>query len=152
MAINCKIQLPNQMNHDEISRYKAARRSTVVSVGVNVLLAATQIGIGILARSQALLSDGIHSLSDLLSDFVVLLAGRHSKKGPDDDHQYGHHRFENAASLVLGLLLLAVGIGMLWTAAVKFQNPSAIPSVHSAALWVALGALLSKELLFRYML
>ncbi len=137
---------------DEVTRHKAAQRSTFVSVWVNVLLATTQIVIGIFARSQALLSDGIHSLSDLVSDFVVLFAGQHSKKGPDNDHPYGHQRFENAASLVLGLLLLAVGIGMLWTAGVKFRNPSAIPSVHVAALWVAVVALAAKELLFRYML
>jgi cation diffusion facilitator family transporter len=140
------------MDDDEVSRHKAARRSTFVSVWVNVLLATTQIVIGIFARSQALLSDGIHSLSDLVSDFVVLFAGQHSKKGPDDDHPYGHQRFENAASLVLGLLLLGVGIGMLWTSVVKFRNPSAIPAVHVAALWVAIVALAAKELLFRYML
>ncbi|MGF6880397.1 cation diffusion facilitator family transporter [Paraburkholderia sp. MM5477-R1] len=137
---------------EETSSHVAARRSTFVSVCVNVLLAIIQIVIGVFARSQALLSDGIHSLSDLVSDFVVLFAGQHSKKGPDDDHPYGHQRFENAASLVLGVLLLAVGIGMLWTAVVKFRNPAAIPAVHTAALWVAGIALVSKELLFRYML
>ena len=124
----------------------------MVSVCVNLLLSVAQIIIGILARSQALLSDGVHSLSDLVSDFVVLFAGQQSKKGPDDDHPYGHRRFENAASLFLGMLLLAVGIGMLWGAFVKFLNPAAIPRVHVAALWVACGALVSKELLFRYML
>jgi len=147
-----KNQSERQMNNHEQGHHQAARRSTLVSVAVNLLLAITQIVIGVLARSQALLSDGVHSLSDLLSDFVVLFAGQHSKKGPDEDHQYGHQRFETAASLVLGLLLLAVGIGIFWTAAVKFEHPSAIPSVHVEALWVALGALMSKELLFRYML
>jgi cation diffusion facilitator family transporter len=140
------------MRDDEFADHKAGRRSTVVSVWVNVLLATLQVVIGVLARSQALMSDGIHSLSDLVSDFVVLFAGQHSKKGPDDEHPYGHQRFENAASLVLGLLLLGVGIGMLWTAAVKLKNPSAVPPVHVAALWVALVALACKELLFRYML
>lgn len=133
-------------------REQTARRSTMVSVVVNIALATAQVLIGLFARSQALLADGIHSLSDLLSDFVVLLAGHHSRKAPDEDHQYGHQRYENAASLVLGLLLLAVGCGMLWSAAVKFHTPSAIPTVHSIALWVALLALVSKELLFRFML
>lgn len=137
---------------DDVTRQNAARRSTLVSVCVNVLLATVQIAIGVVARSQALVSDGIHSLSDLVSDCVVLLAGQHSRKGPDADHPYGHHRYENAASLVLGILLLAVGIGMLWTAVVKFRDPSTIAAVHRAALWVACIALVSKELLFRYML
>ncbi|MEX3943547.1 cation diffusion facilitator family transporter [Paraburkholderia sp. BR10937] len=136
----------------EIEHHAAAQRSTMVSVCVNLLLSLAQIVIGVVARSQALLSDGVHSLSDLVSDFVVLFAAQQSRKGPDDDHPYGHRRFENAASFFLGLLLLAVGVGMLWTAVVKFRNPEAIPRVHVAALWVALVALVAKELLFRYML
>ncbi|HDR9034276.1 MULTISPECIES: cation diffusion facilitator family transporter [Burkholderiaceae] len=136
----------------EISHHAAAQRSTMVSVCVNLILSIAQIIIGIVARSQALFSDGVHSLSDLIADFVVLFAGQQSRKGPDDDHPYGHRRFENAASFFLGLLLLAVGVGMLWTAVVKFRHPEAIPRVHVAALWVALVALVAKEGLFRYML
>ncbi|HOB03125.1 MAG TPA: cation diffusion facilitator family transporter, partial [Casimicrobium huifangae] len=123
-----------------------------VSVVVNVLLSTAQIVVGVLSKSQGLIADGIHSLSDLVSDFVVLLANRHSQKDADEDHPYGHQRFETAASLALGVILLAVGAGMLWSAAVKLENPEAIPQVHIVALWVALGALVAKELLFRYML
>ena len=133
-------------------RAAAAARSTWVSVLVNLVLTSTQIVAGVLTKSQALVADGIHSLSDLIADFVVLLANRHSQKDADADHPYGHHRYETAASLVLGLLLLAVGVGMLWSAIVKLEQPHAIPQVHGVALWVALGALLAKELLFRYML
>jgi cation diffusion facilitator family transporter len=97
-------------------------------------------------------ADGIHSLSDLVSDFVVLFASHHSKKEADEDHPYGHQRFETGASLVLGLLLLAVGVGMLWSAFRKLEAPESVPQVHVAALWVAGGALAAKELLFRYML
>ena len=102
--------------HSPAERQAAAARSTWVSVGVNLLLTATQITVGIIAKSQGLIADGIHSLSDLVADFVVLFAGHHSKKDADVDHPYGHHRFETAASLALGLLLLAVGIAMLWSA------------------------------------
>lgn len=133
-------------------RAAAASRSTWVSVLVNLVLTSTQIVAGVLTKSQALVADGIHSLSDLIADFVVLLANRHSQKDADADHPYGHHRYETAASLVLGLLLLAVGVGMLWSAIVKLEQPHAIPQVHGVALWVALGALVAKELLFRYML
>lgn len=133
-------------------RASAASRSTWVSMGVNIALSSLQIIVGIVARSQALIADGIHSLSDLLADFVVLLANRHSGKAADEDHPYGHQRFETGASFILGALLLIVGGGMLWSAIVKLQHHEQIAEVHVVALWVAIAALVSKELLFRYML
>jgi len=133
-------------------RASAAKRSTWVSVGANLLLTGAQISAGLVSRSQGLIADGIHSLSDLLADFVVLFASHHSQKDADIDHPYGHHRFETAASLVLGALLLAVGVGMLWSAALKLERPDSVVSVQVTALWVAGGALIVKELLFRYML
>jgi cation diffusion facilitator family transporter len=87
-----------------------------------------------------------------VADFVVLLANHHSQKDADEDHPYGHQRYETAASLVLGLLLLAVGVGMVWSAVSKLEDTSSIAVVHPVALWVAGAALVSKELLFRYML
>jgi cation diffusion facilitator family transporter len=87
-----------------------------------------------------------------MSDFIVLVAGHHGKKAADEDHPYGHQRYETAASLVLGLSLLAVGIGILGSAILKLDTPGSVPQVHAAALWVAVTALLSKELLFRYMI
>ena len=138
--------------HTPAERAAAASRSTWVSVGVNIVLTITQIMVGIFAKSQGLIADGIHSLSDLVADFVVLFASHHAQKDADEDHPYGHQRFETAASLVLGTLLLAVGVGMLWSAVHKLQAPESIPTVHSIALWVAGGALIAKELLFRYML
>ena len=133
-------------------RAKAAKKSTLVSVAVNVVMSTAQIVIGLAAHSQALIADGIHSLSDLIADFVVLLANHHSQKDADEDHPYGHQRFETAASLVLGVLLIAVALGMLWTAFEKLKDPSAIPAVHRVALGVAIVGLLAKEFLFRYML
>jgi cation diffusion facilitator family transporter len=133
-------------------RAKAAALSTWVSVLVNVLLSTVQIVVGIWAKSSALIADGIHSLSDLVSDFVVLFAGHHAKKDADIEHPYGHQRFETAASLALGMILMAVGMGMLYSAFHKLQAPETIATVHSIALWIAGLALLSKELLFRYML
>ncbi len=134
------------------ARSLAATRSTWVSVGVNLLLTALQLTVGVMARSQALVADGIHSLSDLISDFVVLFAGHHSRKDADQGHPYGHQRFETAASLVLGVLLLGVGAGMLISAFRKLESPQEVEQVHLVALWVSLGALVAKEMLFRYML
>ncbi len=133
-------------------RALAAKKSTLVSVVVNVVMSTLQIVIGFVAHSQALIADGIHSLSDLVSDFVVLFANHHSQKDADEDHPYGHQRFETAASMIVGGLLLAVAVGMLWSAFEKLKDPSSIPSVHHSALWIALFALIAKESLFRYML
>ena len=138
--------------HSAAERAAAAQRSTWVSVGVNVVMATLQVVVGVLSKSQALIADGIHSLSDLVSDFVVLLASHHSQKDADQDHPYGHQRFETGANLALGTILLAVGCGMVWAALRKLEAPETIGTVHGIALWVALTALAAKELLFRYML
>ena len=140
------------IDHTPAERAAAASRSTWVSVGVNLVLTTTQIMVGIFAKSQGLIADGIHSLSDLVADFVVLFAGHHAKKDADEDHPYGHQRFETAASLALGALLMAVGVGMLWSAYHKLAAPETVQTVHIVALWVAGGALIAKETLFRYML
>lgn len=141
-----------ESNIDLESRAKAASKSTWISVVVNIFLSIGQILIGIFSKSQGLVADGIHTLSDLVADFIVLMANRHSQKAPDDAHPYGYLRFENAASFILGLILFIVGVGMLWTATHKILHPEQIPKVHSMALWVAITALICKELLFRYML
>jgi cation diffusion facilitator family transporter len=152
MAANERI--PSLQADDKLGaeRSKAAVRSTWVSVAVNTGLACVQVLVGIFSASQGLVADGIHSLADLVSDFVVLFASRHSQKDADEDHPYGHHRFETGASLALGVLLLVVGTGMLWSALGKLEHPASIPVVRSLAIWVVAAALIVKELLFRYLL
>lgn len=147
-----ELDADDDVGNNASERARAASRSTWVSVIVNLTLTLAQISAGVFTKSQGLVADGVHSLSDLIADFVVLLANHHSQKEADDDHPYGHHRFETAASLALGGLLLAVGIGMLWSAFKKLEAPESVPTVHVLALWVAGGALIVKEALFRYML
>lgn len=130
---------------------RQAMRSTWISVWVNVFLASAQVAIGLFARSQALIADGIHSLSDLVADGVVLVAARHSRADADDDHPYGHARFETAASLAIGLILLGTGVGMVWSAGVRLHDGQSLGAVHPLALVTALLTLLAKEGLFRYM-
>ncbi len=130
---------------------RQALRSTWVSVWINIFLASAQVVIGIFARSQALIADGIHSLSDLVADGVVLFAARHSHAAADAEHPYGHARFETAASLAIGLILVATGIGMVWSAGVKLHAGTAMEAVHPIALATAALTLLAKEGLFRYM-
>lgn len=116
------------------------------------MLTIFQLTVGLLAHSSALVADAIHSLSDLVSDGVVLVVNQHSHTPADAQHPYGHRRFETAASMIIGALLLSVGFGMLWTSFTKLQQPELIPQVHHIALYVALFGVITKELLFRYLL
>ncbi len=135
-----------------IEKHKAAKKSTLVSVFVNLCLGTFQIVTGFFSGSQGLIADGIHSFSDLVSDIVVLIANKHSSKDPDEDHHYGHYRYETAATAFIGLSLIGVGILMIWHAGYKIAYSDEIVEIKIIALWVALGALVIKELLFRYML
>jgi cation diffusion facilitator family transporter len=134
------------------SRYREGRTVTWVSVAVNLVLTVTQIVVGTLAHAQSLVADGFHSLSDLVADFMVLVANYHSRNPADASHPYGHHRIETAASFGLGLLLVATGGGILWAAAGRIQHLEDLPPVASIALWTAVATLAAKEGLFRYML
>ncbi|MCF8159001.1 MAG: cation diffusion facilitator family transporter [Burkholderiaceae bacterium] len=142
----------HQLSFDDPSRYALANRCTWTSVFVNIVLTITQVVAGIFSHSQSLIADGVHSLSDLISDFLVLIASHHSKTPADDDHPYGHGRIETAASLVLGAILVLTGIGIMYGAAIKLENIGNLPPVTSLALWTAGLALIAKEGLFRYML
>lgn len=135
-------------------RQAVAQRTTWVSIGVNSGLTTIQILIGCITASQGLIADGLHSLSDLLSDGVVLWASKHSHKAPDDDHHYGHHRYETAATLALGMILLLVGIGMANSAILTLTKVLTVPAqtLPALALWIAFGGVIAKELLFRFML
>ena len=103
---------PEDTEHGAAERAGAASRSTWVSVVVNVVLTTVQIAVGVVAHSQALIADGIHSLSDLVADFVVLLASHHSRKDADEDHPYGHHKAEYFSSGFEGVLILAAALAI----------------------------------------
>jgi len=94
------------------TRYRATRFATIIAATVNSLLAVTQIVSGWLFQSQALIADGIHTLSDLISDGVVLFAAGKASASPDQDHPYGHGRIETLATIVVGLLLAFAAIGI----------------------------------------
>ncbi|MDO9011917.1 MAG: cation diffusion facilitator family transporter [Gallionella sp.] len=133
-------------------RFAAAQKSTWVSIVINVLLTFFQIVGGFFSHSQALMADGLHSLSDLLSDVLVLYANRHGNRHADANHPYGHARVETAATLILGIFLAVLGVGLLVAAAMRLQHPEALQVVNPIALGIAIFALIAKEGLFRYML
>lgn len=133
-------------------RFQAARKSTWVSIVVNLILTVLQVMAGFFGKSQALMADGLHSFSDLVADILVLFANRHGNRHADANHPYGHARIETAASLILGLSLVAVGAALLISAGLRLQHPEQLQAVHPYTIWIALIALASKEGLFRYML
>ncbi|MCL4759343.1 MAG: cation diffusion facilitator family transporter [Rhodocyclaceae bacterium] len=133
-------------------RARAMQRTTLVAVITNSLLALGQIVVGIFAHAFSLVADAAHTLSDLVTDVLVLSAGRRGAEPADRDHPYGHGRIETATTLLLGSVLAFVGLGFLWSSGVRLQNMADAPALHPAALYMALATLLAKEGLFRYTL
>lgn len=129
-------------------RVEATSRTALGGAVANILLTVLKIGAGIAGHSQALVADGIHSLTDLLSDGLVLLAGRHAVQGPDGDHPYGHARYEAVATLVLGFLLLGVALGVGWDAGHRLFATEKLLRPGYLALAVTLLSILVKEWLY----
>lgn len=133
-------------------RAAEAQRATWVSVVVNLLMTIAQIVVGWLAHSQSLIAHGLHSFSDLLSDFLVIYASRQSAHPADAAHPYGHARVETAATLILGASLALIGGGILWESGMRLQHVDALVPVELSALWVAIATVLAKEGLYRYLI
>lgn len=133
-------------------RARGIRRATLVAVATNGALSAGQIVIGLFAGAFSLVADAAHTLSDLVTDLLVLFAGRHGADPADRNHPYGHGRIETVATLLLGLVLAAVGLGFLWTSGLRLQDMPQQPALHPAALAMALFTLVAKEGLFRFSL
>lgn len=132
-------------------RRHAANKTSYVSILVNCLLSIVQIVFGLLTHSYSLVADAIHTLSDLVSDFVVLVANRFSHQKADAGHPHGHFRFETIAVLVIAVLLLIVGSQIIITSVGRLQDPEELEINASMAFVIALIAIFAKEFLFRYM-
>ncbi|MFN2349469.1 MAG: cation diffusion facilitator family transporter [Thioalkalivibrio sp.] len=131
-------------------RERTMRRVTLTAAFTNLFLSVAQIIGGIFTQSQALIADGMHTLSDLMSDGVVLLAGRHSNVQPDNEHPYGHGRIETLATVVVGLLLIGVGVGIGMDAGDRLFDPERLLSPEPLALVFAVLAIVLKEALYHY--
>lgn len=131
-------------------RYRASRRVALTAMITNALLVVGQVTIGTIGHSQALVADGFHTLADFCTDLLVLFALKHSAKGADEEHPYGHARIETAVTLVLGVLLLLVSIGIAMRAGLRITDdtPFVVPSMLT--LWVSGFTILAKEGLYQY--
>ncbi|MEK7666747.1 MAG: cation diffusion facilitator family transporter [Pseudomonadota bacterium] len=131
-------------------RFQASRRVALTAMVTNALLVVGQVTVGTIGHSQALVADGFHTLADLCTDLLVLFALKHSAKEADEEHPYGHARIETAVTLVLGVLLLLVGVGISVRAGMRLMDTEAFVTPSTITLWVSGFTILAKEALYQY--
>ena len=134
-------------------REKGIYRVTIVGGAVNLLLLVLKFVTGIISHSAAMVADAVHSLSDFVTDIVVVIFVRISSKKEDDDHHYGHGKFETLATVIIGVVLGLVGIGILREglgSIVRALHGEVLPAPGIAALIAAIVSIVSKEWLYRY--
>ena len=135
------------------TRERKIYRVTVLGSVINVLLVALKFAFGILGRSSAMIADAVHSLSDLVTDVIVIVFVKLSNKPQDSDHDYGHGKYETLATAFIGLALLAVGVMILYGGAEKIfaaLRGEVLPQPGMIALWAALISVVSKEWCYRF--
>lgn len=138
---------------EEAAREAGIYRVTFVGSVVNLLLLVFKFVAGILGHSAAMLADAVHSLSDFVTDIIVIVFVRISSKPEDEGHDYGHGKYETLATAIVGLILLFVGFGILWNGATSiwdFWQGGELKEPGMLALWAALVSILFKELLYQY--
>lgn len=136
-----------------MNRTQQAKRITWIGFAINLVLTAFKIMAGLLGKSTAMFADGIHSLSDFITDLFVLLFMNISGRERDDDHRYGHGKYETFATLLISVMLLAVGIGILWNGVDKVLQVirgEVLEQPGMLALYAAIVSILFKEVLFQY--
>lgn len=134
-----------------MNREKEIRDITLWGAAVNIMLTVGKFFAGIFGHSAAMMADSIHSLSDLLSDAVVLIFTRISSKGKDRDHSFGHGKFETLATLIVSLILLAVGTNLIRTGIkdiIDAMSGSGLPKPGGIALIAAAVSIVAKEILY----
>lgn len=132
------------------ARYAEVRKVTLIGSVADLVLGLAKIFVGLVGNSQALLADGIHSLSDLVTDFGVLFAAKHASREADEEHPYGHGRIETVMTVILGLALISVATGIGWDAGRRLFSPDTLLHPGWMALWVAAASIAIKEAIYRY--
>lgn len=137
----------------EVTREREIYRVTLVGSVVNFLLLVFKFFAGIVGHSAAMLADAVHSLSDFITDIIVIAFVRISAKPEDEGHDYGHGKYETLATAIIGMLLLAVGFGICWngaTAIYRFLQGGDLQEPGMLALKAAVLSIVFKEILYQY--
>ncbi len=132
------------------TNYRVIRRVTLVGSVIDALLAIIKILGGLVGQSQALVADGVHSLSDLATDVMVIWAAKHAREGPDEEHPYGHERIETIATMALSVALIVVALGFSWDAVQRLLDPSKLQQPGWLVLIAAAISTLAKEGTYHY--
>lgn len=136
-------------------RVKIAQKVTWTGFAINLVLSIFKILAGTIAKSSAMIADGVHSFSDFITDAFVLIFIRIAGKEKDDDHHYGHGKYETFATLLISLILILVGIGIFWNGLSNILRVSAGGEIEQPGYLALIAALLSiivKEGLYWYTL
>lgn len=131
-------------------RYREVRKVTLIGSVLDLLLGVAKIIVGYIGNSQALIADGVHSLSDLVTDVLVLVAAKHGSREADEDHPYGHARIETMMTVALGLSLIMVSLGLGYDAVTRLFDPASLLTPGWLALSVATISIVSKEGIYHY--
>ncbi|MDP3535862.1 MAG: cation diffusion facilitator family transporter [Halomonas sp.] len=142
------VKTPVVPNHELDSQ--EAKRVTYIGAWLDGILSVVKVAVGFMVGSAALIADGIHSLSDLVTDGFVLAAIHYGRQEPDIDHHYGHGRIETLTTLLLGSVLIFVAGGIAWSSLDRLFSGTEVGAPGMLAIIVAILALLSKEWIFRY--
>ncbi len=137
----------------ELIRSKEARKVTLVGFFINALLTTFKLVAGIFGKSGAMVADAVHSLSDFLTDIVVLIGFKLTSKPEDECHNYGHDKYETLATVIISVALAFVGYQILKSGIINVLlviNGGILPKPGSIALIAAIISIISKELLYRY--
>jgi cation diffusion facilitator family transporter len=135
-------------SHDHNHDLEEGRRITWMGMGVNAVLIALKLWGGLAGRSRALIADAIHSISDLVSDFIVLIGLHFLGKEKDEEHPYGHGKIETLAAIGVGLLLVAVAVKIGYDAALSIYRGD-VAAPHRFTIIIAAVSVVSKEFLYR---
>lgn len=141
------------MSTEDAARERGIYRVTLVGSVVNLLLLVFKFVAGIVGHSAAMMADAVHSLSDFVTDIIVLVFVRISSKPEDEGHDYGHGKYETLATAIIGIILALVGFGIFWNGAMsiwQFLKGESLPEPGMLALVAALVSIVMKELLYQY--
>ena len=137
---------------EQEKRTKEIYRVTWIGSAVNFLLVALKFIAGIIAGSAAMVADAVHSLSDFITDVVVIAFVKLSNKPQDKDHDYGHGKYETLATAIIGITLLGVGVGICWNGLMAIKavwNGQVLDAPGWIAFAAAIVSIVAKEILYR---
>ena len=149
----CSYSTNQMIDITDKEREQGIYKVTIIGSAVNIVLVAFKFVAGIVGNSSAMIADAAHSLSDLITDVVIIVFVRISNLPKDKNHDYGHGKFETFATLLIATVLLAVGLGIAWngtSAIISVIKGEILEKPGMIALWGAVVTILSKEILYRY--